>query len=352
MTLHTQPGFFPLPRSLEQVHNDLTTELTRLKAEQPERYPSAAALFKKHASAQTEVPAAEILLQEMVTLTKPLAAPASTALLDLFAPEAGAHAEPEPLIPDPQHEAPVVTPHQTQAADQPGKGDSEDALDEDPADAEDVLQTSQAPDAAPPASLTVHWPGETLGSGLISQLAETLGHAETLSLVITRVNDHLLITVQPKAITNEQAATALPLQVKGTPAALDSDLAVALSGYQEGRQVARELASGYAQQIKDAAERSRQKTAKTAARASPTTSATGSVHVEVSPKDAMLVLSDAGGNTYPVAHMVKATLSPGGYTLTADAPGYTSQQQSVTVRPSKTEKLAMVLLREGQTGMF
>jgi len=214
------------------------------------------------------------------------------------------------------------------------------------------------------APQVVTWAEGTLGEGIFSQLAQTLQRGDVLSLVITRRKDELLITVIPKPLQHEPGATAIPLQVSGLPSVLDAELPVVLNNYREGRQVARELAAEYALQVTHAAEASRKASAaaKTKAAAKPVpatnkptpakTAPTGEVFVEVHPKDALLVLSDKAGKTYPIQEGTKTTLPTGDYTLTADAPAHLNATTTFTIKAGKEERPALVLPRTAQTSMF
>jgi len=185
-----------------------------------------------------------------------------------------------------------------------------------------------------------------------------------LSLVITRRKDELLVTVIPKPLQHEPGATAIPLQVSGLPRMLDTELPVVLQSYRAGRQVARDLAAEYALQVTQAAEASRKASAaaktKAASKPAPATAkpppakaaSTGEVFVEVRPRDALFVLSDKAGKTYPIQEGTKTTLPIGDYTLTADAPEHLSATATFTIKVGKEERLALVLPRAAQPSIF
>ncbi len=408
MTLHTQPQLTTPPLSLAEIHAQLSKEMTRLTQTSPALYDEAARLFKDSQDARTQVGAASILLQDVLALSQPpLVTDAFSALFDLEVDvplpghvpvqnlplfEAASETltfdavddpDPLPLDNDAQDMDAAADvddlpddglidvdaqedPTSDVDEDEPGQEAGEDeAKAEDVQDAAETEEVSAAPVVVPAQIIT--WAEGTLGDGLLSQLAQTLQSGDMLSLVLTRRKDELLVTVMPKPGKNELAATAIPLQVCGTPKLLDSDLAGALEGYKAGRRVARDVAANdYAAAVQSAADASRKASAAAKAKATskPVPAATpkpapvekapltGVVFAQVRPKDALLVLSDKAGKTYPIQTDTKTSLPVGDYTLTADAPEHLSATATFTLKAGKEEKPALVLPRAAQPGMF
>ena len=416
MTLNTHSQLTTPPLSLTEIHRQLSQEMTRLTKANPALYDEAARLFKDNQDARTQVGAASILLQEVLALSQPplvTSTDAFSALFDLevdvplpghapvqhlpvfeAAPEAltfDAIADPDPLpldndaldmdaaadvdeIPDDglidvdAQEDPTSDVGEDESevgGDEPSEAGEDEAKAEDVQDAAETEEVSTVPVVVPAQIIT--WAEGTLGDGLLSQLAQTLQSGDMLSLVLTRRKDELLVTVMPKPGKNELAATAIPLQVCGTPKLLDRDLAGALEGYKAGRRVARDVAANdYAQAVQSAADASRKASAAAKAKATskpgpaatpkpaPAEKAplTGVVFAQVRPKDALLVLSDKAGKTYPIQTDTKTTLPLGDYTLTADAPEHLSATATFTLKAGKEEKPALVLPRAAQPSIF
>lgn len=343
-------------RTLQDVHDDLKREMARLHSQHPDLYEEAVGLFKKNQDAKGNVPAAEQLLAEVQALSHPVNLP--------FVPAASAEQGAVDEAPD----HPETTPEPVPTDDTPGLEDGEEneegeaelsgtAEDVDPAagDAgpEGLDPAPNVPEASPP----VTWPEGTLGAGMISQLASTLAAGESLSLILARVGDHLLVTVQPTPVKDEPNSTAVPLQVKGTPGALDTQLGVKLEEYREGRIVARDSAH-YAATVRAAAEAHRKATQNAAKpKAAPSKPATparqeGHLTVEISPRDATLVLTDGSGKSHAFQAGKKTALPTGEYTLSLDAPGYEAQTQKLSVKPGKETKTAFVLKKESAPSLF
>lgn len=99
----------------------------------------------------------------------------------------------------------------------------DEAPDEEAADEDAEPEATLAPAPVLPTT-TIEWPDDTLGEGLFSQLAATLGAGESLTLVVVRAKSQpqLLVTVQLVPIAGELNATALLLQIARTPVALDA----------------------------------------------------------------------------------------------------------------------------------
>jgi len=379
--------------------------MARLTQTSPALYDEAARLFKGNQEARTQVGAATILLQEVLALSQPplvsvtnefsalfdlevdvpLPGHAPVQNLPLFeaaTPPLAFEVVADPAIPPLDNDALELAADvddSVDTQDDPGSDVPEDASteavqsdesDEDEgegeAGTEDVQDDAGAEEvsAAPvvPAQV-ITWAEGTLGGGVISGLAETLQIGDMLTLVLTRHNDKLLVTVIPKPGKNELAATAISLNTSGTPKQLDQGLAGALENYKAGRQVARDVAAvDYAQAVQRAAEASRAAKAKAVTKPTPAATPkpaptakaplTGVVFAEVRPKDALLVLSDKAGKTYPIQQGTKTTLPVGDYTLTADAPEYLSATATFTIKAGKEEKPALVLPRAAQPSIF
>lgn len=363
-------------RTLPAVHDDLSQEMARLRRDHPTRYDEAAKLFKENQEARTDVTAAETLLNKVRALTQPVTLPFARPI-EVTPTDAAASATPASDTSQGEETSPRLVQDERNDAEQ-DKVEGE-ALDEtqdqevDEQDGDEELDeaetggqtSSDAPEATlddvppvmeAPAPL-VTWPEGTLGAGMISQLASTLGAGETLSLILARVGDALLVSVQPSPVKNEPNGTSVPLQVKGTPSALDTQLALKLDEYREGRGVARDTAH-YAATVRAAAEAHRQATQNAAkpkaASSKPATPARqeGHLTVEVSPRDTTLVLTDGGGKTHPFQAGKKTALPAGEYALNLDAQGYEAQTQKLSVKPGKETKTAFVLKRASAPGLF
>ncbi|WP_216329374.1 PEGA domain-containing protein [Deinococcus aestuarii] len=363
-------------RTLPAVHDDLSQEMARLRRDYPTRYDEAAKLFKENQEARTDVTAAETLLNKVRALTPPVTLPFArpTDVLppnptagDTLAPDTSQGEETSSRLAqderdgaqqdDVEGEAPgEALDHEVNEQDgdeelDEAETDGQTSSDAPEATLDDVPALSETP--APP----VTWPAGTLGAGMISQLASTLGAGETLSLILARVGNTLLVTVQPAPIKDEPNSTAVPLQVKGLPSALDTQLGVKLEEYREGRSVARDTAH-YVATVRAAADAHRQATQNAAKpKAAPSQPATparqeGHLTVEVSPRDATLVLTDGGGKTHPFQAGKKTALPAGEYTLSLDAPGYEAQTQKLSVKPGKETKTAFVLKKASAPSLF
>ncbi|GBF04565.1 hypothetical protein DAERI_020162 [Deinococcus aerius] len=343
-------------RTLQDVHDDLKREMARLHGQHPDLYQEAVGLFKQNQDAKEHVPAAEQLLADVQALSHPVNLP--------FVPVASA----EQGVVDEALDPLETTPEPVTTDDTLGLEDGEEseegetelgetAEDVDPAADDAGAEGLDPASNVPETSLPVTWPEGTLGAGLISQLASTLGAGETLSLILARVGDALLVTVQPTPIKDEPHSTAVPLQVKGAPSAFDTQLGVKLEEYREGRSVARETAH-YAATVRVAAEAHRQATQNTAklraASSKPATPASqgGHLTVEVSPRDTTLVLTDGGGKPHPFQAGKKTALLAGEYALSLDAQGYEAQTQKLSVKPGKETKTAFVLKKASAPGLF
>ncbi|WP_102127972.1 PEGA domain-containing protein [Deinococcus planocerae] len=343
-------------RTLQDVHDDLKREMARLHGQHPDLYEEAVGLFKKNQNAKEHVPAAEQLLADVQALSHPVNLP--------FVPAASA----EQGAVDEALDYPQTTPEPVTTDDTLGLEDGEESeegeieLDETAEDV-DPAADDAGPDGLDPACTVpeatppVTWPEGTLGAGMISQLAGTLGAGETLSLILARVGDTLLVTVQPTPIQDEPNSTVVPLQVKGLPSALDTQLVMKLNEYREGRSVARDTAH-YVATVRAAAEAHRKATQNAAKpKAAPSKPATpasqeGHLTVEVSPRDATLVLTDGGSKTHPFQAGKKTPLPAGEYTLSLDAPGYEAQTQKLSVKPGKETKTAFVLKKASAPSLF
>jgi len=392
----------PAPRTLKAVHAELSGLMMRLHEQDPRTYEEAAALFKASKKAKEDVQAAEELLEKVQRLTTPANLP--------FPATGEAAPEPEPTGTTPdadaqsgQEDAPApieatanapveASPHtpteepgdqaeDSDGEDSPGEEDlaegtdteeGTDSGDEEGTDAgepTDATTAGDAPATPTDSALTAAldqpltpahpaWPAGTLADGLLSHLGATLAAGDTVSLILTRVGEQLLVTVQPTPLANEPGRTAQALQVKGTPAALDAGLQQKLAEYREGRALARG-AVNYAAQIQAAAEDHRKATAaaaKKAPKATPTPAPepapVGTLTVEVAPKDATLVLQDLAGTTHPIKQGVQAPLPAGEYTLSIDADGYEPRTEKLTIRATKNHRSAVVLQRPAAPSLF
>jgi PRTRC genetic system protein E len=247
---------------------------------------------------------------------------------------------------------------QEEAAAEP---EAEDTLEEgelpgedDPDEVTDT-EATLAPAALLPVA-TIEWPEGTLGEGLFSQLAATLGAGESLSLVLARAKGkaQLLVTVQPVPIAGELNATAVPLQINGTPASLDDQLIPQMTAFRAARAVARETTDylgqvkAAAEQAKKAAEDARKKASKPASSATAAAkkpASDGSLKLEVAPAEAMIVLTDSAGKTHPVKHSKDVPLPVGEYTVIVEADGYTRHEEKITIRSNCQTKKGVVLLK-------
>lgn len=172
-------------------------------------------------------------------------------------------------------------------------------------------------------------------SNIISGLAQTIPAGKTLLLTIARLkeSDELLVTVQP-AISDDDKVPAKPLQVQGTADEIDAGLVDALAHYVPARKLALQTAEEIAQAQTKAAEKARssaakattsktvppKKSAHAATPAKPARPNTGSITINVDPKNAKLVVRDAKNNEHPVEAGKETSLPYGKYTMiiTAD----------------------------------
>lgn len=363
-------------RTLPAVHDDLSQEMARLRRDHPTHYDEAAGLFKENQDARTDVSAAETLLNKVRALTQPITlpfarpievTPTDAAASDTPASDTSQGEEASSRLAQDERDDAEQDEVEGEALDEAqdhevDEQDGAEELDEAETNGQTSSDASEAIlDDVPALSVTpappVTWPEGTLGAGMISQLASTLGARETLSLILVRVGEALLVTVQPTPIKDEPNSTAVPLQVKGTPSSLDTQLAVKLEEYREGRSVARETAH-YAATVRAAAEAHRQATQNAAKpKATPSRSVTparqeGQLTVEVSPRDATLVLTDGDGKTHPFQAGKKTALPAGEYTLSLDAQDYEAQTQKLSVKPGKETKTAFVLRKENAPSLF
>lgn len=383
-------------RSLADVHTDLTNLMAELRATDSPHREEARELFKKNQQAKTDVEAAEDLLRQIRDLGKPaptnLTLPAQDAQAAAPAP-APVAVEPMPTVqyrvpveaaqdvpsdPTPAPLADALAPVETESAQDhlPAEPDdvslpqedepdtelgAEDAPEEDEApgeEASDEVAETEATLAPAPVlpTATIEWPDGTLGEGLFSQLAATLGAGESLTLVLVRAKSQpqLLVTVQPVPITGELNTTALPLQINGTPVALDAELAARMTAFRAARAVARDT-TDYLAQVKAAADQAK-KTAedarKKASKSTPSTTPTakkpateGSLKLEIAPADAMIVVTDRAGKTHPVKNNKDLSLPIGEYTIIVEADGYARHEEKLTVRAGHLTKTAVVLTK-------
>lgn len=380
------------PRSLADVHTDLKDLMADLKVKDLSLWEEARDLFKANQAAKADVEAAEDLLQQIRNLGQP--APTNLTLPaqdpQAVAPSAvPVEVEPTPPI---QQSAPVELPQDLpdtpapdllpsepavedeasldQPSDTPEEGAEQEDADAAEAGAEDTPdededlgedepaqpEAAQAPTPPLPAA-TIEWPEGTLGEGLFSQLAATLGPGESLSLVLARSKGkaQLLVTVQPVPLTGELNATAAPLQINGTPATLDTELVGHMTAFRAARAVARETTDYLAQikaaseQAKKAADDARKKASKPATSATPAAAkrpaSDGSLKLEVAPADAMIVLTDSAGKTHPVKHGKDAQLPVGEYTVIVEADGYARHEEKITIRSNYQSKKGIVLVK-------
>lgn len=347
-------------RTLQDVHADLNTVVNRLQKDFPDVFKTATALFPQRRKAMTDVDAAEELLAEirqMIPQSTPVNLPFPQDIQTGSEPQATPVTTPAPTAPAAASAEPEETPSDPaeQEADEddgtpaPEAPQGEDDGREEPGD-EATTATSVTPTAASQPT----WPNNALGAGLFSQLAYTLAPGETLQLVMARSGDQLLVTVQPSPISGENG-TALEMQLKGTPAALDEGLITSMQEYREGRALARETAT-YADRVKAAAEAARKSVSSKSSSAKPTTvsnAKSGTLYLEVSPKDAVLVLTDDKGQTHPVTANKDVTLNAGNYTLSIDAQGYEHAEEKLTIKVnSKTKKGVVLRKATGDSGLF
>lgn len=380
----------PAPRTLKAVHAELSGLMMRLHEQDPRTYEEAAALFKASQNAKEDVQAAEELLENVQRLATPanLPFPATS--------ETTPESEPTGTTPDADAPAPIeatADAPQDNPSEEPGEPEDSDGEaspgEDDPAEGTDgddegtdeddageptaALAEPDAPATPTDSALTAAldqpltpahpaWPAGTLADGLLSHLGATLAPGDTVSLILTRVGEQLLVTVQPTPLANEPGRTAQALQVKGTPSALDAGLLEKLAEYREGRALARG-AVNYAAQIQAAAEEHRKATAAAAKKApKPTTTPAkpataapkpvGTLTVEVAPKDATLVLQDLAGTTHSIRSGVQAPLPAGEYTLSVDADGYEPRTEKLTIRATKNHRSAVVLQRPAAPSLF
>lgn len=369
----------PAPRTLPNVHAELSNEMARLNRDAPELYAEATKLFKQNQEARTDVTAAEKLLADVLALTTPANVPFQSPVLqqepvtleDAPHSEEPAQDEEDPAEDDADADPEASAEEESESDDaqegDDGEEDAEPTTEEAPAPESDPagdVETSSAMTASLDAPLTPDapvWPEGAVGAGMISQLAATLAPGDMLSLVLTRVGDQLLVTVQPTPLKGEPGSTAQALQVKGMPAALDTQMVGKLDEYRQGREVARATVN-YAAQVQAAAEAHRKAVAEAAkknAKSTVPTKATaskapqtGNLTIEVAPKDAVLVLQDQSGKTHPIQAARTVSLPAGEYTLSVDAEGYESTTEKISVKPAKSSKTAVVLKKQLAQSLF
>lgn len=396
------------PRSLADVHMDLKDVMADLKVTNPTAWEQARDLFKANQAAKTDVTAAENLLQEVQALSKPaptnLTLPAQDAQAPAPSPAPVVEVETVPSVPHsppveaaqalpsdptpdrvPDAPAPIEdAPAQDHLSAEPDdvslpqedepdtELDTEDTPAEDEAPGEEAADEGAEP-AEPEATLaptpvlpttTIEWPDGTLGEGLFSQLAATLGPGESLGLVLARSKGkaQLLVTVQPVPIAGELNATAVALQINDTPARLDDQLVPQMTAFRAARAVARETTDYLAQikaaaeQAKKAADDARKKASKPATSATPAAAkrpaSDGSLKLEVAPADAMIVLTDSAGKTHPVKHNKDAQLPVGEYTVIVEADGYVRHEEKITIRSNYQTKKGIVLKKASVESLF
>lgn len=364
--------------TLASVHEQLSKELEKLQHTSPDLYGQAAALFKKHGKAKTEVGAAQVLLSEIRALSQPVASdphpnlpfpvsetslapsPApSTPVASAPAPVASAPASPAPAQPvpalttetEPEMEDDTPTEPELEPDTTPQESDDEgDFMNDDVPDtggdekeAEETSTTEVAPTLQ--KAETVTWPEDALGEGLLSALSRTIARGESVKLVLSHVSDGLLVTVYPDPIEGE-TGTTLPMQFKGTPKEIENRLPELMADYQEGRAIARETVS-YAAQIKAAAEAARKKAQPTSAQKSKQ----GHLTVEVAPKNGAITLKQ-GEKTFPITSGKAVTLDNGAYQLTVQADGYETAQETITVGGGNVKKKINLTKIQAATPLF
>ncbi len=192
-----------------------------------------------------------------------------------------------------------------------------------------------APATPPAAPLEVPSPEPV--AGLIQGLAESIAVKGSLVLAITKLEDEsLLVSIQPMKTTDESAGAALPLQVTGSPAEIDASLLDALAHYVPARKLAIQTAAEIALATTTAAQTAREQAAKRAEASKPKPK-TGTLCVKVTPKDAVIKVTDSAGKAYGVTQGKRAALPVGRYTITVEKDGHEPETTTATVGASPVD---------------
>jgi PRTRC genetic system protein E len=177
--------------------------------------------------------------------------------------------------------------------------------------------------------------------GIIRGLAASLAVAGTLVLVIAKVAENeLLVTVQPIAGEKEDAASALPIQVNGTPDELDEKLIDALAHYVPAREIVTQTAAEIAQATVAAAARQKAENIKRQEAYKPKTR-TAQLTVKVTPAEATITVADTTGKTHEVKVGKPTTLPIGKYTIAAAAPNYIANTTTLLLSKNETTELKL-----------
>jgi PRTRC genetic system protein E len=225
------------------------------------------------------------------------------------------------------------------AAEAEGEADAQNALLEN-----DVAEGDDPSTDLDPAS--VHPQRQT---GIIAGLAATLeiGSATVLAIARTGEND-IVVSIQPQAGKGD-AATALPIQVSGTPEEIDAQLLDALAHYVPARQFVNRTAAQVAADTTKAAA-----AAKKAADERRTTSGNGAktrpalekLLVTATPQFCRLDVIDGGGKKHVVSNNKRVELPFGTYAITAKADGYVTETTTVKIEKDKPAKIELSLKRK------
>jgi PRTRC genetic system protein E len=187
--------------------------------------------------------------------------------------------------------------------------------------------------------------------GLIRGLAASVPVNGTTLLAITKLSaTSLLVTIQPSIADKEAAASAIPLQVTGSPEELDTQLLDALSHFVP----ARELAIATAEQIANdtaaaaahaKAEAAKSRTTPSSSSAKPAVTKTRqeALTVKTIPADAKITVTDSKDKAGSVEPGKGALLDIGKYTVRVEAAGYDAHTQSITL--TKPDTVVVVLKR-------
>ena len=171
-------------------------------------------------------------------------------------------------------------------------------------------------------------------------LAAMIEPDQSILMCVTKVgNDELLVNIQPAA-TGDDGSTAICLQVSGSPAEIDEQLASALSSYVPARQYAIQSAREVAKDIKAAADLAREEAAKKAAARKPTPTAAKApmreLTVTVEPEDATIVAT-LGGEKHTLESGEPFELAQGKYEIRCTATDCEDNSQVVTIADKAVE---------------
>ncbi|MBZ9714474.1 PRTRC system protein E [Deinococcus multiflagellatus] len=186
--------------------------------------------------------------------------------------------------------------------------------------------------------------------GLFSQLHAMAADGEMIVLYVQRQGDLLDLKLVPSGAKGEAGKAIDTVQVKATPAELDSDLASALTTYTALRQSTRQALVSVSQQVKQSVGSGKGK-AKSAAKPASSAPATGVISINAN-VTAYATIKGPGFNEkdrHPVGPEHKEfQAKPGTYTVTVHADGHLPETFSnCAVTAGKTQHIQAQLKNAG-----